>query len=60
MGVAVRRARAACALHARAVRASCTAIRPARQQHAVHSLTFLTRALCSVCAMHAPCIRPAR
>ena len=45
--LAVRWARAACTLHARAIRS-------ARQQHAVHSLTFLKRALCMryACALH--------
>ena len=45
--LAVRWARAACALHARAIRS-------ARQQHDVHSLTFLKHALCMryACALH--------
>ena len=49
---------AGCALSARCMRASCAlharAIRSARQQHAAHSLTFLTCALCMcyACALH--------
>ena len=50
---------AGCALSARCMRAACAlharAIRSARQQHAVHSLTFLKRALC----MRTACVQRA-